>query len=255
MPPMPPMPPLPPSQRRATLIAGIAVAVVIALSIGVAIGRATVEKPETPAPAVASSERGKLKVISTPEESNVTLDGRFVGVAPLEGLDVDPGKHTVVVDVFGYQPYSGTIEVEKRGNARLTVVLAPLNAPDTTTGNVSGGTATRATVPRSALLPAGGGSSKPADAKPARPDAPARVFVPQRPRRDCSGENYTCTEGCRRASTDCDFSCPGCSSCNTSTGWDECKRQCDACRRGCEQNKRFCESSCSSQKSNCEASQ
>jgi hypothetical protein len=254
---MPPMPPPPPS-RKAIVIGMFAVVGIVVLVIGIAIGRATVDAPETPTPPDTSSQRGRLKVLSTPAESNVLLDGRFVGVAPLENLDLDPGKHSVVIDVFGYQPYSGTIEVEPRGRVKLSVVLAPLHTSDTSIGNVSGGGTARAvTVPRSALLPPK--TTAPADPK-STASAPAStprapVSIPQRPRRDCSGENRTCRDGCSRADSDCRFSCPGCSSCLTSVGWDECKRQCDSCRNGCEQNKKFCESSCSSQQSNCEATQ
>jgi PEGA domain-containing protein len=247
------MPSMPPPNRRPMWIALFAGAILVALCVGIAIGRASTDEPEVEV--VATSDRGKLKVISTPKDSNVILDGRFVGVAPLENLDVDPGKHTIVVDVFGYEPYSGTVEVEARGNAKLTVVLGALNATEQTTGTVSGrGTLSRLTVPRSALMPTIP-SSPPAGpvSKPA-PQPQQRTVTIQRPKRDCSGENRNCKDGCYRADTDCRFSCPGCSSCNTSTGWDECKRQCDTCRNGCEQNKRFCDTSCSSQESSCEAS-
>ncbi len=256
---MPPMPPLPP-YRKGPLIAILVGSVLVALVIGIAIGRASIEEPVAPGVPVEESERGRLKVASTPPESNVLLDGRFVGVAPLDNLDVDPGKHSIVIDLFGYQPYSGTIEVERRGNAKLTVSLAPLNTEGTSSGSVSGGgKATNMPVPRSALVgggpavaPAGGGGTQP-KVTTSRPPPRASFPPPQRPRRDCSGENRTCRDGCYRADSDCRFSCPGCTSCLTSVGWDECKRQCDTCRNGCEQNKKFCESSCESQNRNCEA--
>jgi hypothetical protein len=258
---MPPMP-APPQHRRAVLGFLIGFGVLVALLIGIAIGRATGDdQAAAPIAPVAASDRGRLKVVSIPADGNVVLDGRFVGVAPLEGLDLDPGKHTIVIDVFGYQPYAGTVEIEPRASAKLSVALAPLGATEGTVGNVSGGgTATRVVVPRSALAPATGNataaepktSSRPATSTITRPP-PAAVF--QRPRRDCSGENRTCRDGCSRADSDCRFSCPGCTSCLTSVGWDECRRQCDSCRNGCEQNKKFCESSCSSQNSNCERSQ
>ncbi|MBA2539826.1 MAG: hypothetical protein H0V17_09350, partial [Deltaproteobacteria bacterium] len=145
--------------------------------------------------------------------------------------------------------------------AKLTVSLAPLGVADTTVGKVSGGgTATRVNVPASALAPSN--SSPAGDPKPGTrpradtPPPPRPVIVaPQRPSRNCSGENRTCRDGCYSADSSCRFSCPGCTSCLTSVGWDECKRQCDTCRHGCEQNNKFCESSCSTQQSNCQASQ
>lgn len=256
------MPAVPPPNRTPMWIALFVGAILVALAIGIAIGRVSTDESAVEIAAV-TSDRGKLKVISTPKDSNVILDGRFVGVAPLENLDVDPGKHTIVVDVFGYEPYSGTVEVEARGNAKLTVVLGALNAAEPTTGTVTGrGTLSRLTVPRSALMPTvpssppAGPVSRRADPPPQQPRTVAiePPPPPPRPRRNCSGEHSTCRDGCSRADGDCRFSCQGCVSCSSSVGWDECKRQCETCRSGCEQNKRFCESSCSTQESSCNAS-
>ena len=207
--------------------------------------------------APSSIELGHLGVVSKPADGNVVVDGRFVGVAPIDRVDLDPGKHSVVIDAFGYQPYSGTLEIEPRGKLNLSVTLAPVGVDAPTTGSVAGvGTARHAVVPPSALLPAGGApAATEPNRKPAR--SPSATPAPARtpPRRDCSGEKSRCHESCSRAETDCRFACPGCSSCNTSVGWDECKRQCDTCRNGCDQNIKFCESSCDSQYNSCEASQ
>lgn len=256
-PPPPQVPHPPPSGPRTMLAIVAGVVLILGIAIGVAIGHAT--SGAAPAPVVAAADLGHLAVTSKPVDANVLVDGRFSGVAPLERLDLDPGKHSVVIDAFGYQPYSGTLVIEPRGKLNLSVLLAPLGTDGATSGSVSGaGKATRAVVPPSALAPAG---APPAPAAP--PPAPeskkpvhhAEPAAPALPRRDCDGEKSRCTDNCRRASTDCDFSCPGCSSCNTSTGWDECKRQCDTCRGSCQNNTKFCESSCDTQYSNCEASQ
>ena len=232
------------------------VALLVALAIGVVIGRAT--STTTAAVATSPSVIGQLHVLSTPVDGNVVVDGRFAGVSPIERLDLDPGKHSIVIDAFGYQPYSGTIQIEARGTLNLSVTLAALGIDVATSGTFTGvGTAKHAVVPPSALLPA----NAPAPAVAAPPAtrtprtssaAPAPRSVP---RRDCDGEKSRCRDSCSHAATDCSFSCPGCSSCNTSTGWDECKRQCDTCRSGCEQNTKFCESSCDSQYGSCEAAQ
>ena len=230
----------------------------VGLGIGVLVGHTT-STITTRVNAPAAAELGHLGVVSKPTDGNVVVDGRFVGVSPIDRLDLEPGKHSIVIDAFGYQPYSGTLEIEKLGKLNLSVTLAPVGIEGTTTGTVAGGggKAKPAIVPPSALLPAGGGAAAPGAPapKPQHTSSPAPRPQPSRPRRDCDGEKRDCNNSCSHAETDCEFSCFGCSSCNSSVGWDECKRQCDSCRVGCKQNVKFCENSCDSQYGSCQASQ
>jgi len=254
-------------KRIAMLAAALLLGLLIGIGIGVAIGRSDGEAEVAATPTPTPSDIGHLAVSSQPAESNVTLDGRFVGVTPIERLDLDPGKHSIVIDVFGYQPYSGTLSMEPRGKLNFRVFLAPLGGTGTTTGKLAGGgTATHAIVPPSALAPAGddprpgkaparGPSSRRASVSSYTPPPPPALLPPARPRRDCGGEESRCKSGCSSAESSCRFNCPNCVSCPSSVGWDECKRQCDACRGSCDQNTKFCESSCRSQHDNCEASQ
>ncbi|HEY6040191.1 MAG TPA: PEGA domain-containing protein, partial [Kofleriaceae bacterium] len=106
VPPPPQVPRPPPSGPRTTLAIVAGVVLILGIAIGVAIGHAT--SGGSPAPAVAAADLGHLAVTSKPVDANVLVDGRFSGVAPLERLDLDPGKHSVVIDAFGYQPHSGT---------------------------------------------------------------------------------------------------------------------------------------------------
>jgi hypothetical protein len=231
----------------------VLVALVVALVLGVVIGRASSTTPTTAATAPTASSLGRLHVQSSPVDGNVVVDGRFAGVAPIERLDLDPGKHSVVVDAFGYQPYSGTLQIEPRGTLNLSITLAALNSDAPTSGSFTGaGTAKYVIVPASALLPA---RAPTAPSEPVRKPSPRSSPAPSLPRRDCEGEKSRCRDGCSHAETDCRFSCPTCSSCLTSMGDEECQRQCTTCRSGCEQNTKFCQSSCDSQYSSCEASQ
>lgn len=245
---------------------------VIAVLLGIAIGRCS--KTDEAAPAQPTAALAQLVVTSLPTEANVVVDGRFVGVSPVERLDLDPGKHSIVIDTFGYQPYAGTVEVEPSARASLKVVLAPIGGEGATSGQFvgTGGKASNATVPPSALAITGVGTSRDAPKPAGKPPrssaprssaprytpspAPAPTYEPPpRPRRDCSGEKSQCRDGCSRANGDCRFNCPNCVSCPSSVGWDECKRQCESCRAGCEQNVKFCESSCDSSYNSCSASQ
>src|SRR5205823_98867 len=106
----------------------------------------------------------------------------------------------VVIDAFGYLPYSGTLEIEPRGVLNLSVTLAPLGGDAPTSGSVTGvGTAKHVVVPPSALLPAGGTPVAPdpnrkqprssgGGSSPAPAPAPAPYRPPPPPRRDCYGE-------------------------------------------------------------------
>jgi hypothetical protein len=233
---------------------GFVATLFVGLGIGIAIGRAS-SPPAAPvvAPVV---DTGHLDVSSKPIDGNVVVDGRFVGVAPVERVDVEPGKHSIVIDAFGYQPYAGTLEIGPRGQINLHVTLAPIGGDGSSTGNVSGtGKATTTTVPATALLPPVTAPRAPIEpvhpaAAPRRPAPP-----PERPRRDCDGEKRNCRNSCDHAGTDCDFSCPYCSGCNTSMTDDDCRRQCATCRQSCSNNKQFCESSCDNQSDSCNASQ
>ncbi len=229
--------------RRETVAILLLVAALVGLAIGVAIARST-----TPAAAPPpASSRGELKVTVKPTDANVVIDGRFVGVTPIDHLDLEPGKHSVVLDAFGFQPYAGTLGIEPRGVLNLAVLMAPIGSEAPTRGTVGGvGTAVHSAVPPSALLPATPAAAAPVPSPPIRKPA-AAVF--ERPRRDCDGERSRCTASCRSADYSCTSACQGCGSC--SGNWDDCNRQCATCRAGCAQNVTFCESSCDSQASNC----
>jgi hypothetical protein len=242
-----------PPSTRMVIAAGASVALV-GLLLGIAIGRAT-KSSSVVAP--AKSQLAQLVVTSKPVDANVTVDGRFVGVSPVERIDLEAGKHSIVVDAFGYQPYAGTVEIEASAKSTLKVTLAPLGEKTETNGEVVGmKKASNAPVPASALAPfslTGTGTSKDGakDAPASKPSRPA--YRPSAPKRDCSGERSRCRDSCSSADFSCTSRCSGCGSC--STNWDECNRNCATCKQGCEQNVRFCESSCESNYNSCSASQ
>lgn len=255
---------------RRVVFAVAAAAALILLMLGLVIGRLTARGGTTVVERVTSKD-AQLVVTSKPVEANVVVDGRFVGVSPVERVDLDAGKHSIVIDAFGYQPYAGTLEVEPQARMSLKVVLAPIGGGSgtRTIGELAGkgGKGSDSAVPPSALQPmsmtgTGAGKDAPKKAGGARggyvapaatPSTPSSE-PPPRPRRDCGGERSQCRDSCSRASGDCRFNCPNCVSCPSSVGWDECNRQCNTCRGGCEQNVKFCESSCESGFTSCNAS-
>lgn len=57
----------------------------------------------------------KIQVRSDPPEAQVFLDGKFAGIAPLEGLEIPgEGRHQVELRQAGFEPWSDTL---KRGEA------------------------------------------------------------------------------------------------------------------------------------------
>ncbi len=71
-------------------------------------------------------ERGKalLKVISSPLEATVFLDGKEVGPTPQTIRDIDTGRHTLRVTMEGYLPYERTIELNSGAEERVNIELA-----------------------------------------------------------------------------------------------------------------------------------
>lgn len=243
---MPPYVPPPPARTSAAPVVIAVLALLVGGAVGVVIGRGS------PKQAIAEAEAptGTLDVTSEPEGGMVVIDGRLSGVTPVEALMLDPGRHVVVIDVFGYQPYAGVLDIEASGAARLEAVLAPIGGEAATTGRWSGtASATTVPVPASALHAPPAAAATPAPAAPTK--TRRRAARSSAPARDCYGEHTACENSCRDAARDCEFSCPYCSSCNTSMGWEECNRQCAACKQGCKSTGTFCESQCDSALSRC----
>lgn len=162
---------------------------------------------------------GVLVVDSVPAGGRVTLDGRVVGTTPIARLDAAAGAHAVVIELTGYDAYTGNVTMQDGMEKRLYATLVQASAPATAVAD----------APR--RRPSGGGSAM--------------------PRRDCSGERSDCRSRCSSATFDCSSRCMYCGSCVTSMTWDECNRICNTCRQGCEQNERMCESMCESQYDSC----
>ena len=78
--------------------------------------------PEPALTAPADNARGTVVLSATPENADVTVDGSFVGNAPVN-LKLAPGKHTIVVSAKGYQGFTREITVMPDSEVRLTASL------------------------------------------------------------------------------------------------------------------------------------
>jgi hypothetical protein len=89
-------------------------------NIEVAPPKAVPSEPTMTAPANAGV--GTVILSATPENAEVTVDGNFVGNAPVN-LKLAQGKHTIVVTARGYQGLTREITVMSDSEVRLTAQL------------------------------------------------------------------------------------------------------------------------------------
>ncbi|WP_437648195.1 PEGA domain-containing protein [Sorangium sp. So ce362] len=79
--------------------------------------------------AESRAQVGALVVTAGVAGAEVTVDGKAVGKAPLEGeVFVEPGEHRVEVRLEGYGPASKTVKVAKGGTAVAALALPPLKS-------------------------------------------------------------------------------------------------------------------------------
>jgi hypothetical protein len=88
---------------------------------------ATTAQPP-PRPAV-SGDHGALALSSSPEGSEVVLNGKVVGETPVVLSDLPVGSHALVMRREGYSPWSASVQII--ANQRTTVTATLVRAPTT----------------------------------------------------------------------------------------------------------------------------
>ena len=78
--------------------------------------------PEPSLTAAPASDKGTVILTATPENADVSVDGNFVGNAPVN-LKLTPGKHSVAVSAKGYQEFTREISVSAGSEVRLVADL------------------------------------------------------------------------------------------------------------------------------------
>jgi PEGA domain-containing protein len=78
--------------------------------------------PEPTLTAAPESGTGTVILTATPEHADVSIDGNFVGNAPVN-LKLTPGKHSVAVSAKGYQEFTREISVFAGSEVRLVATL------------------------------------------------------------------------------------------------------------------------------------
>lgn len=163
-------------------------------------------------PAAAPATQVTLAVTSEPTAARVTLDGRLVGVTPLDRLVVDPGQHGVVVELAGYEPFVASVLAEPGKPLAVNAVLLPAQA-----------------AAKKPIRSSGGGGA------------------PKKPWLNCSGKRQECDNRCGRLEFDCRSRCH----CQDKPS-DVCAAERNACYDRCKELRISCESGCDVEKSSCE---
>lgn len=88
----------------------------------VAVAPAKAVPPEPRFTTPAESGKGTVILTATPDNADVTVDGNFVGNAPVN-LKLTPGKHTIQVSAQGYQSFNRELNVMSDSEVRLTANL------------------------------------------------------------------------------------------------------------------------------------
>jgi TonB family protein len=74
-------------------------------------------------PMESEATTGIVDFSSEPAGAAVSVDGEQRGVTPLEGVELAPGEHAVAMELRGYQPWSGSVQVEAGVGAQVAATL------------------------------------------------------------------------------------------------------------------------------------
>ncbi|HXY40917.1 MAG TPA: protein kinase, partial [Vicinamibacteria bacterium] len=76
----------------------------------------------------AAPQMGAADIVSSPPGAAVTIDGRPAGRTPLSGVALRAGSRHVHMEMSGYEPWSGSVDVVVRQKGRLEARLKALPA-------------------------------------------------------------------------------------------------------------------------------
>jgi len=68
---------------------------------------------------------GTLQVSSSPSGAKVYLDGKDIGVTPLSNSGIPEGTHNLSVELFGYKPWQGIVDILPRQTTNIFAKLEP----------------------------------------------------------------------------------------------------------------------------------
>ncbi len=86
--------------------------------------RAVIEAVEELFPTLSAQRMGSLSVRADVDGAAVFLDRRPIGLAPVEGLRVGAGPHSVRVEAAGHAPFEATVEVQLGADTEVAASLS-----------------------------------------------------------------------------------------------------------------------------------
>ena len=69
-------------------------------------------------------KKGRLKIVSKPDNANLSIEGIYRGQSPLE-LDLAPAEYNVTAIKAGYESLSKRIGIESEGISKMVFDLVP----------------------------------------------------------------------------------------------------------------------------------
>ncbi|MBC8231218.1 PEGA domain-containing protein [bacterium] len=79
---------------------------------------------------VTLSQKGSVKIISTPTNADIYLDSRKIGVTPKTLSDLEPGNYTLTVKKKGYEIYTQRLRVKREMLPDINATLKKITAPE-----------------------------------------------------------------------------------------------------------------------------
>jgi len=88
-------------------------------SLDSAVRRPAAVPSSRPAVRHAAPPTGRLRLLTTPPDAEIVIDGRRVGVGSVFDLEISPGARHLEVRARGYEPFDTTVVIEPGGTLSL----------------------------------------------------------------------------------------------------------------------------------------
>ena len=91
----------------------------VSASLDSAVRRPAPAPPSRPSVRRAGPPTGRLRLLTTPPDAEIVIDGRRVGVGSVFDLEISPGARHLEVRARGYEPFDTTVVIEPGGTLSL----------------------------------------------------------------------------------------------------------------------------------------
>jgi len=106
-----------------------------------------------PTATVTETKNGAISISTSPAGANIYLDNRYMGITPLTVQDLTPGTYAVLLQLQGFEAWTGDVSVSAGATVTVNTTLNPTTATATTPAEATatplaalGGTAITAAI-------------------------------------------------------------------------------------------------------------